>query len=54
MGEIKGLGLRWLCPDCGRVIDRASTKVKDPGTNLVRRYHSTHCPTPLLRCTVTI
>lgn len=50
--EIKGLGLRWLCPDCGRVVDRASTKVKDPGAKEYRRYHSTHCRTPLVRCTV--
>ena len=52
MAEVKGLGLRWLCPDCGRVVDRASTVVKDPTTKQVRRYHSSHCQSPLVRCTV--
>lgn len=54
MVEVKGLGLRWLCPDCGRILqlDRAPTAVKDPTTKQVRRYHSSHCQSPLVRCTV--
>lgn len=54
MGEIKGLGLRRLCPDCGRVVDKAQRKMKDPVTGRIRRYHSPHCEVPLVRCTVGI
>lgn len=46
-GIAKWLGEAWLCPDCGRVLRRAPWN--EDGT----RLHSSHCPTPMVRVSIT-
>jgi hypothetical protein len=55
---INGLGDRWLCPDCGRVLDRPPYRY---GENERRwhgqpikpgYYHSFKCGQPMVRCVV--
>ncbi len=60
MTTTKGTGARWLCPDCGRVIDRPPYRVRQgepprwhgdraqPGY-----YHAFRCLRPMVRCVVT-
>jgi hypothetical protein len=56
---ITGLGDRWLCPDCGRVIDRPPYRVRvgekprwngEPPTP--GYYHAFKCDRPMVRCVV--
>lgn len=46
MSKVKGTGVRWLCPSCGKVIDRPPNMVAG------ERYHAYRCDEPLVRCTV--
>ena len=55
---MKGLGERWLCPDCGAVRDKPATVVR-PDDPLVTTslftpgsYHSWKCKHPMVRCIV--
>ena len=58
--NIKGLGERWLCPDCGRVIDKPPHRVRedDPLVTLhgfdAGRYHAYACRHPMVRCVVSL
>ena len=57
---MKGLGIRWLCPDCGRVLDRPPYRVREDSPEVTHhgfeagRYHAFDCRRPLVRCVVTL
>jgi hypothetical protein len=48
--DIKGVGPQWLCPDCGKVLQRPPYLNHQTGF----RFHSDHCRHPLLRVRVTL
>jgi len=53
---INGLGERWLCPDCGRIIDKPPFRVRgtepDYRGMAVGYYHAWACDRPMVRCVV--